>query len=252
MDWVMLPQSFRVDSPVPIVNLIQHVRHGVPQDDRFAFLSYRAIRICVSNEVAEAIQNTKRVKGPIYAIPNGLDVSGFPTPNSLQNRAYDIFVGGVKAPDVAMHLHEKLRDTGVKIKVVTEFLPRNSYLELINNAKVAVLLPNRTEGFFLPALEAMALETIVICPDCIGNRRFCIDGRNCFRPNYTIEDIAAAVKKALSLDTETREQLLVNATRTRLDHSLERERDAFLLILENLEKVWGGLRRDKGRSDVNG
>jgi glycosyltransferase involved in cell wall biosynthesis len=151
-----------------------------------------------------------------------------------------------------MHLHEKLRDTGVKIKVVTEFLPRNSYLELINNAKVAVLLPNRTEGFFLPALEAMALETIVICPDCIGNRRFCIDGRNCFRPNYTIEDIAAAVKKALSLDTETREQLLVNATRTRLDHSLERERDAFLLILENLEKVWGGLRRDKGRSDVNG
>jgi hypothetical protein len=241
MDWVMLPQSFRAGSRVPIVNLIQHVRHGTPQDDRFAFLSYRAVRICVSIEVAEAIRKTTRVNGPIYAIPNGLDVSGFPTPNSLEDRAYDIFIGGAKAPEVAMHLHEKLRDTGVKIKVVTEFLPRNSYLEFINNAKVAALLPNPTEGFFLPALEAMALDTLVVCPDCIGNRSFCIDGHNCLQPEYTMEALVTATKAAISLNEVERSRWIANGRNTVLEHNISKERTSFLTVLSNLDSIWSSL-----------
>ena len=44
-------------------------------------------------------------------------------------------------------------------------------------ARVTVLVPNPKEGFYLPALEAMALGTIVVCPDCVGNRSFCVAGR---------------------------------------------------------------------------
>jgi glycosyltransferase involved in cell wall biosynthesis len=119
-----------------------------------------------------------------------------------------------------------------------EFLPRQLYLDYLSNARTSILLPGLTEGFFLPALEAMALETIVGCPDCIGNRSVCIDGDNCFRPQYTSEEIAKAAEKALSLDVDTRKHLLANGKRTRMEHSLERERAAFLDILENLSEVW--------------
>jgi len=52
-----------------------------------------------------------------------------------------------------------------------------------------VFLPNQKEGegFYLPALEGMAVGTLVIFPDCIGNRSFCLSGYNCFRPDYTTE-----------------------------------------------------------------
>jgi hypothetical protein len=238
IDWLMLPQSLRAGSSVPIVNLVQSVRHADPQDDRFAFLSHRAVRICVSSEVAEVIQNTMRVNGPIYAIPNGLDIIGFPTPNPLQNRAYDIVIGGSKAPGVAVQLHEKLRNTGASIKVATEFVPRENYLQLINNAKVAVLLPSRGEGFFLPALEAMALETLVVCPDCVGNRSFCIDGHNCLRPQYTVEALLAATQVAMSLNDAERSRCIANARGTVAEHDISKERASFLTILDNLDSIW--------------
>ena len=52
------------------------------------------------------------------------------------------------------------------------------------------------EGFYLPALEAMALGSLVICPDCIGNRSFCLPGRNCFRPNYDLNSVIDSVQSA--------------------------------------------------------
>jgi hypothetical protein len=245
-DWLMLPQSFRVNTPVPIVNLIQHVRHGDPQDDRFAFLSHRAVRICVSSEVAEAIQKTMRVNGPIHVIPNGLDISGFPAPNPLQDRAYDIFIGGSKAPEVAAHLHGDLRNTGARIKVVTQFVPRENYLQHINNAKVAVLLPTQTEGFFLPALEAMALDTIVVCPDCVGNRSFCIDRHNCLRPEYTVEALVEATKGAIALSNSERSGWIANARHTVAEHNIAKERTSFLSILNNLDSIWEGPQEELG------
>ncbi|MGL5135262.1 MAG: hypothetical protein ACRC78_22250 [Planktothrix sp.] len=41
------------------------------------------------------------------------------------------------------------------------------------------------------------MGTLVICPDCIGNRSFCLPGYNCFRPDYTVESLLRTIQQAL-------------------------------------------------------
>ena len=35
---------------------------------------------------------------------------------------------------------------------------------------MTLFLPNQREGVYIPGLEGMALGTLVVCPDCVGNR----------------------------------------------------------------------------------
>ena len=44
-DWEKLSEEERDSSRIPILNLIQHVRHGFKDNPRYAFLRHRAIRI---------------------------------------------------------------------------------------------------------------------------------------------------------------------------------------------------------------
>ena len=54
LDWEAVPDP----SPMPVINLIQGVRHADEGDPRRAFLARPAVRICVSDEVAAAIKST--------------------------------------------------------------------------------------------------------------------------------------------------------------------------------------------------
>jgi glycosyltransferase involved in cell wall biosynthesis len=94
------------------------------------------------------------------------------------------------------------------------------------------------EGFFLPALEAMALGSIVVCPDVGGNRTFCRDGINCFLPQYEEGAIAAAASQALHLPQKQAEEMIRNGLQTAREHSLESERKAYHQILENIDTLW--------------
>jgi glycosyltransferase involved in cell wall biosynthesis len=95
-------------------------------------------------------------------------------------------------------------------------------------------LPHKTEGFYLPALEAMYLKTLLICPDCIGNRSFCIDAVTCFAPNYITDDIILAVKNGLLLDNKERALLVDKAYEYGQASTLQKEREKFLNTLYNL------------------
>ena len=103
---------------------------------------------------------------------------------------------------------------------------------------MTIFLPNKTEGFYLPALEGMAMETLVICPDCIGNRSFCLPGFNCLRPDYAKDAIIEAVKTAVELSSEKAELLLSNASETATNHTLQNERASFLGILDIVDELW--------------
>src|SRR3954447_4899011 len=63
VDWRLSERADRPESPVPIVTLVQHVRHACPDDKlgRYRFLPHKAIRICVSPEVMTALEGTGRV-----------------------------------------------------------------------------------------------------------------------------------------------------------------------------------------------
>jgi hypothetical protein len=87
----------------------------------------------------------------------------------------------------------------------------------------------------------MALGTIVVCPDCVGNRSFCLPGHNAFRPNYVLDDVVRDAEAALALPADRAQQLRENARQTADEHSLERERQTFLDVLHNIDELWGGM-----------
>lgn len=227
LDWESVPDP----APVPVVNLIQHVRHAHPGDPRRRFLSRPAVRICVSEEVAEAIRDTGEANGPIYSIPNGIDLENIP---AAAVRDIDVLIAGLKNPPFAAALGERLEAAGLTAEVITAMLPRQHFLERLSRARIAVTLPTADEGFFLPALEAMAAGALVVCPDCVGNRGFCLDGVTCLRPQYTLEAVTDAAVTVSRLPPAGADSMLQAAAAEAHRHGLERERLAFLEILESL------------------
>lgn len=234
----MLSGSERERSPTPIINLVQAVHHARPDDLRYPFLKHRAIRICVSQEVAAAISETGQVNGPVCVIPNGIDLEELPRPGESSEKDCDVLIVALKQPDLGGRLMADLKGSGQRIELLTAIIPRPEFLRRMARARVTVFLPKPTEGFYLPALEGMALGTIVVCPDCVGNRSFCQPGHNCLRPDYTFESIVSAIKTALKLSPAEARQIVEGAGRTATDHDLLREREAFLRLLENVDKLW--------------
>ena len=231
MDWNALLPFPGIENDVPVINLIQHVRHAFPADPRYAFLSRRAIRICVSHEVADALRQTGNCNGPVHAIPNGIDCTLLSVGQS--SVATDVFIAGLKKPGLARGLDELLQGSGFSVDCVVEPLERSEFLQRMARAQIAVTLPREEEGFFLPALEAMMLGRAVICPDCVGNRGFCIDGDTCLMPPPKSDALAAAVMKLMA-DASYRNALVARAKTMGEQFDIQRERVAFLDILNGI------------------
>jgi glycosyltransferase involved in cell wall biosynthesis len=237
-DWLALEGAVPLSRQIPIVNLIQHVRHADPADIRFSFLSKRAVRICVSEPVAQSLRDTAMVNGPIFTVSNGIALDELPVAEEWDQRPIDVLIAGLKNSVLAAQLAERLRGANFAPEVLLARLPRRLFLEKLNQSKIVILLPNETEGFYLPALEAMALHALVVCPDCRGNRSFCADGFNCLMPKYTLSDMVQTTSKAISIEASERQKLLSAARQTVLRHSLLNEKNEFLAIMQELGNIW--------------
>jgi glycosyltransferase involved in cell wall biosynthesis len=238
VDWQMIERADRPESPIPIVNLIQHVLHADPDDKlgRYRFLAHKAIRICVSHEITTALEQTGRVHGPLFTIPDAVDLerlAGFATKGM---RDLDLLVLANKQPERGRAVLERLTGDH-RAQIVDVRSPHDEVLDLMGRAAVTVFVPNPKEGFYLPALEGMALGTIVVCPDCIGNRSFCLDRDNCFRPAYDVAAIVADTGEALARKDEL-DAMVQSAAKTAAGHDLRDERGAFLEILERVGELW--------------
>jgi glycosyltransferase involved in cell wall biosynthesis len=238
VDWRMVERADRPESPIPIVNLIQHVRHADPDDKlgRNRFLPHKAIRICVSPEVAAALEQTGLVRGPLFTIPDAVDLERLAGFKRKAPPDLDLLVIANKQPGLGHEILAKLGD-GRRSHIVDVRTPQDELLGLIARAAVTTFVPNPKEGFYLPALEGMALGTVVVCPDCIGNRSFCVDAVNCFRPPYEVEAIVAGAREALRHMGDSNE-MIERAARTAAEHDLLTERSAFLEILERVDELW--------------
>jgi glycosyltransferase involved in cell wall biosynthesis len=88
------------------------------------------------------------------------------------------------------------------------------------------------EGFYLPALEAMASGCAVVCDDAMGNRGFCIDGETCLVVERDdVEGHVAAVERLLG-DGELRQRLRRQGREVAACYSLEEERARFYRLLD--------------------
>jgi hypothetical protein len=240
LDWERLEG---MAGSTPVINLIQHVRHSNPADPRYPYLSRPAVRICVSQEVSDAIQATGRVHGPVVTIPNGLDTSGFPVVRSFQDRPVDIVVSALRQKAFGSRVVNRLKARRRNVRLLTDHLPRPAFLAALADAKIVVVLPGQVEGFCLPALEAQAVGAIVVVPDVIGNRSFCIDGVNCFMPQFDEEGVVATAERALTLSAPEAERIRAEATRTVATHTLDQERASFHAVLNRLDDLWGAAGR---------
>ena len=235
LDWTALAAHPGIEDRIPVVNLVQGLRHAMPHMPHFGFLSRRATRICVSQAVAEALQATGICNGPIHVIPNGIDFGVLPdnATASATASACDIFISGAKRPKLAAALAARLQAEGYRVHLQIPPLPRPEFLARMARAPIAVLLPQPQEGFYLPALEAMALGRVVICPDCGGNRSFCIDRVTALMPPAALAPLAQAVAEA------SRSPGLAQALRQRAKeiskiHDIRAERAAFLDLLRHI------------------
>src|SRR5690606_401099 len=127
-------------------------------------------RICVSREVAAAIVATGETNGPVRVIEAALDLPSREA-TSPDGRG-GIFIDALKQPETGAALQSLLREQGRQSTLSTTRIPRAAYLDRLGSAAIAVLLPNPREGFYLPALEAMALGCATVVPDSIGNRAY--------------------------------------------------------------------------------
>lgn len=230
MDWTSYPAD---DAARPVVNLVQHLRHGDPAHPLYAYLSRRAVRICVSQEVASAILATGEVNGPVRVIPAALDLPAMPgQPGGREG----IFIGATKDPDLGCALRNRLQERGDKVQLVSTPLPRDAFLRGLARSRVAVLLPSPTEGFYLPALEAMALGCATVVPDCLGNREYLRPGENALVPAHALEQILDAVARLR--DPGLAARLVAGGTETASHFNLARERLAFYSVLDQLDALW--------------
>ncbi len=237
-----IPEGYKQNSPVPIFYLVQGLFKLNPAFPHYQHFAYKAIRICVSQVITDELENRKvNVNGPVFTIPNGIATETLPQALPLSHKDIDLLIVGLKNPDLAITLKQRLNATCYRDKnlvVLTTRLAQAEFTELINKARCTVFLPALEEGFYLPALEGMALETLVICPDVGGNRQFCHADINCFLPRYTSEEIYKSMLQTLTLTENKRNLMIMQAKKTVQQHSLLKERQAFLEILHNVKNIW--------------
>jgi hypothetical protein len=238
MDWRSLTEPERDAPPAPILNLIQGFRHTRPGDAAYDFLRHRAVRICVSAELEQELRGLGHVQGPIFTVPVGLDLDALPPPRPQAERAHDCVVLAVKDRAGGRALAKRLKKERVSVMLIDAPVPRAELLRAMGEARASVHLPAAVEGAYLPALESMALETPVVCPDCVGNRSFCRDGETALVPVREERTLLAATLDLLRASDEERAKLLEGGRRESMSRGLAPERARFLAILDELPAHW--------------
>ena len=222
---------------MPVIHYMQSLRHAWPDNIRYGLLENKAIRICVSEHVADALRETGKVRGPMFTIPAAIDVADLQRRFPPAERDVDLLIVATKQPAMGRRIAERLRAPQRTLRLVDDQVPHDDLLDAMRRARVTLFLPFREEGAPLPMLEAMALGSFVVCPDVIGNRAYVLDGHNAFRPDFDEEQISKAAASALE-SYDDLGPLLANAAETVRDYDLPAERAAFLPILHDAERLW--------------
>lgn len=238
-----IPKRFQEAPPFRVVYLVQSFDRIDPEDSQFRHLANPAIRICVSAPLEDALRRANVANGPIHTIPACIES---PRLSAMDARDLDVLIVGYKRPDIAGSVARQLNSSGVRAELLMERLGREGFLQMLARARTVVCLPARVEGFYLPALEAMAIGALTVCPDVRGND-YCLDGFNCLKPAYRVEALVGAAKEAATMPAARIAAIREGARVTVAGHDLSHERSKFQTLLREILRGEGG--RGGGRID---
>lgn len=232
MDWTM----YEGEPVRPVINLVQGVRHADPGSVLRSFLSRPAIRVCVSDAVADAILATGEVRGPVRVIPAAVDVAMLAALGRRPPGA-KVFVDALKQPDFGREVAARLEAAGIALDLLIDRVPREDYLQRMADAAVVVTLPGLREGFYLPGLEALAMGRALVQYDCLGSRQYLRDGVNARVPVAGPVAVAGAAADLIG-NSELRCRISAAAQATAADFGLAVERQRVHAVLNELDELW--------------
>ncbi|MGI9608341.1 MAG: glycosyltransferase [Acidimicrobiales bacterium] len=214
-----------------VIHLVQNTRHANPHwhlGFPYLLLHRPLTRIHVTHEVAEAVTPVVNTRFPSTTIVEGHDWPFFSTP-STRDPEGPLRVGyttwkSTIGDEVADALQDDSRFSFDAIRSPATWI---EIRELYHRSDVWLCSPGPEEGFYLPGLEAMAANLIVVSPFVGGNRAYLIDEENCLRTEF--EDPSSHVRalKRLADDPELGDRLRAGGHAATARHTLERERAEF-------------------------
>ena len=225
INWKLLPDPLAV----PVLNLIQGVRHADPAYPiLFRALKRFAHRICVSRQVRDAI--APHANGPMVLVRNGIPLERC-LPRAARAEG-SVLILAHKRREFGAALREALARRGIAAEVMVQWIPRLHLFARFAATDVFVGLPHPQEGFYLPALEAMANGCAVVSADGVGNRDFCIPERTCLQPSHAdLDGHVEAVARLLN-DPALREGIRSAGIALAQGYALEEERKVFHRFLD--------------------
>ena len=136
-------------------------------------------------------------------------------------------------PDVKIVLFGKVKKPeGLPEGILYYENPEQEFIikEIYNKAKI-LLFPSLSEGWGLPAMEAMACGTAVVTTDCGGIRDFAIPNETALVcPVKDVESMKEAMYKLLT-NNQLRERLIENALQKVKEYNWDKSTERFLEVI---------------------
>lgn len=230
MDWQAYQPFF--DPQQVKINLIQGVRHGDENHPLFEFLQHRAVRLCVSDAVKDAIEPF--ANGPCFTIKMGHDI-----PKLSRPKRYDLYILATKQPQLGKQLFEWATKIGLRVLLHDKATERELVYQAMAESVVVIPLPTKIEGFFLPGIEAMALADWAVVPDCIASREYSLGKANISSCELNRDACQIAIEDALKRVKSWKYHVSKwHGRRLSAKYSPKQERKSYLSILNNVEAIW--------------
>lgn len=236
-DWIKYSANRKILENTPIVSPVNNFRAVNSKHKSFRFLNRKAIRLCPSLELYEAVRQHPNTNGQTIYLPNGVGITE-EAEQLKKNKQIDVLVVGNKNPDMAKLIGNKVNKTNLKIDIIDKWISKEEFQKKLALSRISVHCPKAIEEHYIPGVEAMMLDSLVIIPDCVGNRSYSIDKKTCLLSSYDLTGLTAALSTVLEMSDDERNIILRNARESSKVFEIQKEKEQLLKILNSCSSIW--------------
>lgn len=246
---LIAPRLERDTAHERVVHLVQNVRHASPDFlDGYArrLLARPMTRIATNDIVAASIRPHAHGDSELHTIPLGHDVERFEVTRDNGWSRGPLRVGYTtwKSPIGDSVRDAMAGDSGYEFRSIRTTVGWDELAHLYRWADVFLAAPIREEGFYMPALEAMAAGCIVVTPDAGGNMTYCRFGENCVEVGFEeVTDYVNALRAIAEWQPDQVDRMRRLAHDAVGAHRLEAERVAAVDVLDRVDERFTSRRK---------